>query len=97
MFSVASLKYGVNLLVLRACILVLALSVSGCAGLASVGPDYRAPDVKVPAQWQESVSPALTEIAVFEADPLQNPANWWLELNDADLNWFITAALADDL
>ena len=97
MYSVANPKRRKNRMALRLCTGLLAVSVAGCAGLTPVGPDYRVPDVTVPAQWQESVSPTLTDVAIFEIDPLQNPANWWLELNDVDLNWFIAAALAQDL
>lgn len=76
---------------------VMASIVTGCAGVASVGPDYQAPDVTVPERWQAFTETPSVDMMVFEPAPLQNPANWWLELEDADLDWLIASALSADL
>lgn len=76
---------------------LVALSVTGCAGMAAVGPDYQSPTVAVPDRWQESVNNQVVAIELFEAAPLLNPATWWRQLDDADLDWLMTAALRQDL
>lgn len=58
------------------------------AGCASVGPDYTAPAMDVPAAWQGT--PADTR-------PAADLARWWRRLGDSDLDALVDQALAANL
>lgn len=62
------------------------LLAGGLTACASVGPDYRAPAVAVPAAWQ-APSPDAS------ASP-QSLANWWEQLADPQLSALVADALA---
>lgn len=69
--------------------LCLAASVLGaCAQLPSVGPDYRAPDFKLPANW--TTARATAEVPA-------DLARWWQQLDDPLLERLIDEALAGSL
>lgn len=65
--------------------LLLAVSLAGCA----VGPNYRAPQPDVPAQWN-----AATDARPLDALVL---AQWWKQFNDPLLNALVTDALEANL
>lgn len=65
--------------------LVAAALVAGC----SVGPDYAAPDVSVPARWA-NVGPAATAGA-------PRLAQWWRHLKDPTLDGLIAELVAGNL
>jgi len=71
----------------------LAAGLTGCIGMGAVGPDYQEPAPSVPSEWQVSSLPG----DVF--DPTMPPSltRWWQQFGDADLDWLIDTALADDL
>ena len=62
-----------------------ALLLGGCAQLPSVGPDYQAPALNLPANW-------TTAPATSEAPP--DLARWWQQLEDPLLDRLIGEALA---
>ncbi|MCK6388166.1 MAG: TolC family protein, partial [Zoogloea sp.] len=62
------------------------LLVGGLTACVSVGPDYRAPAVAVPAAWQ-APSPEAT------ATP-ESLASWWQQLADPQLSALVADALA---
>ncbi|MFU8822462.1 MAG: efflux transporter outer membrane subunit [Gammaproteobacteria bacterium] len=61
------------------------LLVAGCA----VGPDYRPPELQVPAAWPES--------AVLESPSEQSIGDWWRRFEDPVLDALVERALADNL
>jgi len=63
------------------------------AGCFAVGPDYKAPDIAAPAQWQQPLRAGLN---ATEPDA-QALATWWTTLNDADLSDLIERASAGNL
>ena len=65
--------------------LTLCLLLGGCA----VGPNYHAPDIKLPDQF--SAKPA--EIAESK-NPAIDAAKWWISLGDDELNSLIDRAIA---
>jgi multidrug efflux system outer membrane protein len=76
---------------LASTILLTAL-LGGCA----VGPDYRAPDLKMPAKWG-AASPTVT---VTGEEPDNRPpelAHWWERLGDKTLNQLVDQAVAGNL
>jgi outer membrane protein, multidrug efflux system len=74
---------------IRVAALGLALAtLGGCAGLPSVGPDYRTPDLPLPTAWQ---APPPT------AGAPQDLASWWRQLDDSLLTRLIDEALAGSL
>lgn len=76
----------------RAAVLILSLLVlfllSACA---SVGPDYVAPEPKLPDDWQTGLQDGLKG---KPTDP-EHLATWWNTLNDPLLTQLITQSLAD--
>ena len=71
----------------------LTVGLTGCMGMAAVGPDYETPVMPVPAQWQEYAVPK----DVFDPTAQPTLAQWWQQFNDPDLDWLIETALKDDL
>ena len=67
---------------------IVGISISGCAGLPSVGPDYARLDLPLPAEWP-NVLPQVNDAP--------NIAAWWTQLGDEDLDWLIQAAISGDL
>ena len=61
---------------------------AGCTQLPAVGPDYQAPNLKLPANW--TTAPA-TSTAPGEL------AHWWQQLDDPLLDRLIDEALAGSL
>jgi len=59
------------------------------AGCATVGPDYRSPQLQVSPAWSSSLEGGLTS----QADP-QQLATWWAVLNDRELTDLIEKAVA---
>lgn len=66
--------------------LVLAL-LGGCAALPAVGPDYRAPEMPLPATW----------LAVPPTGATQDLGRWWRQLEDPMLAHLIDEALVGSL
>ncbi|HEY8948258.1 MAG TPA: efflux transporter outer membrane subunit [Rhizomicrobium sp.] len=77
----------------RIVLLTSAALLAGC----EVGPDYHAPDVKTPAQFQElpskSADAPLSVPQAGEADLSQ----WWMQIDDPELQKLIGAALKSNL
>jgi outer membrane protein, multidrug efflux system len=69
---------------------LVALILSGCF---LVGPDYKTPDLPVPAQWSRTVQGSAT---TPDSDP-QALAQWWGTLGDPDLSNLIERATAGNL
>jgi NodT family efflux transporter outer membrane factor (OMF) lipoprotein len=69
---------------------VLALLVSGCANLPSVGPNYHAPQTKTPTHWTEPLAGGETNSAA-------ETAAWWKNFHDAELNSLIERAVCSNL
>lgn len=67
----------------------LALLLAGCA----VGPDYRTPEVSVPAAWHSAMKGGLKSVSP-EAAQL---AQWWNGLDDPQLSRLIEQATANNL
>lgn len=66
--------------------LLISLLVSGCT---AVGPDYRAPTIAVPKQWQGSNS---------KPSPIAKATDtWWQTFNDPQLDRLINEAIAANL
>jgi multidrug efflux system outer membrane protein len=61
-------------------------------GCASVGPDYKAPDIKAPSEWRNAENGGLTKKT---ADP-RELAKWWTTLNDQVLSGLIERAAANN-
>jgi multidrug efflux system outer membrane protein len=76
-----------RLLVLAGCVMVLLLPISsGC----SVGPDYKKPEMKVPAEFQ-STSPNI------EAGVSGDLSKWWMNLDDPVLNSLVDKVMQGNL
>lgn len=69
---------------LRLAALPLALALAGCA----LGPDYRRPEVSLPAQYPGDAL-AVTAAGV----PAEVPARWWSQFNDPELDRLVDLAL----
>lgn len=73
-------------------VLVLtATLLAGCSLLPAVGPDYRPPELALPAQWsstREAASPPAAS---------RRLADWWRQLGDAELDRLVDQALAGSL
>src|SRR6266478_214060 len=71
-----------------ACCSVVAvlLFLSGCA----VGPNYRAPQTKAPAQWNESLAGGETNSAITTTE-------WWTNFNDSELDSLVRRAVRSSL
>lgn len=65
------------------CLSLSGLLLSACA----VGPDYRAPQIQVPDQWQARQTAASATNA---------SADWWAQFNDPVLNQLLSAAQKDN-
>ncbi|MBN1829305.1 MAG: efflux transporter outer membrane subunit [Deltaproteobacteria bacterium] len=72
-------------------VLLAAMSIGGCA---TVGPDYIAPAVAVPALWHAELKDGLTTRDNQEANRL---AEWWTTLNDPVLSGLIDRAVKGNL
>ena len=69
----------------------LSLLLGGCSLLQPlVGPDYRLPELRLPQSWLRAEPAAM-------AAPAVDPATWWRQLNDPQLDGLITAALQSSL
>lgn len=69
---------------------MLAIFVGGCASM--VGPDYKAPDLHLPAKWStQSTS------ADLEANQQRQLTRWWTLFADAQLDALVEQALAGSL
>lgn len=75
-------------LVARSLVLCAALGLTGCA---TVGPNYQAPDLKVPAKWQQLDDKGATQTTAAED---YNLSQWWLSLKDPLLSDLIEQALS---
>lgn len=71
----------------------LALILGGCT---TAGPDFEAPKVKAPAQFQHKEQPSRTAEEPSAATPLQTLDQWWLVLEDPTLNQLEQNALAEN-
>ena len=80
--SFQKLKYVLSLM-LALCLLLAA----GCA----VGPDFKPPEMKVPAEW--AGTPPLPAVTPAEKDL----ANWWTAFDDKMLHSLIQQAVASNL
>jgi NodT family efflux transporter outer membrane factor (OMF) lipoprotein len=72
---------------LRPLLAVLLLLVAGCM---SVGPDYKAPELKVPAVWQEGADPALVPAE-------EEVICWWALFDDPLLEQLIAMGAQSNL
>ena len=70
--------------------LLIGLIVVTLSGCFAVGPDYKTPDVAVPAEWSKSMHAGVTA-AEPDAHAL---AQWWGALGDPDLSNLIERAAA---
>ena len=68
----------------------LVLVLCGCS---AVGPDYRKPEIAVPAEWGKSLPTGLSETEP-DAEAL---ARWWSTLGDPDLSNLIERAATGNL
>ena len=68
-------------------------AVAVLGGCATVGPDYKAPEIDAPSDWHSTESGGLTKKA---SDPLEL-AKWWTTLNDPILTGLIERAAANNL
>ena len=59
---------------------------SGCA----VGPNYRAPQTKAPAQWNQSLAGGETNSAITTTE-------WWTNFNDSELDSLVGRAVLSNL
>jgi len=75
---------------LRASPAVLALAAGLMSGCASVGPDYAAPEVELPAGWHAELQPGL-------AGEQPEPAAWWTRLADPLLDRLVQRATQQGL
>ncbi|QID19911.1 efflux transporter outer membrane subunit [Nitrogeniibacter mangrovi] len=66
---------------LRPLVLAAALGITGCA---TVGPDYRTPDMPLPATWQGGAATTVSDAL----------AHWWQHIDDDQLQTLVAAALA---
>jgi NodT family efflux transporter outer membrane factor (OMF) lipoprotein len=57
-----------------------------------VGPDYQAPDLRLPNRW--AAAPSRAEAPAEDRTRL---AQWWTQFGDEKLNWLIDQALAGNL
>jgi len=57
-----------------------------------VGPDYQAPDLRLPNRW--AAAPSSAEAPAEDRTRL---ARWWTQFGDEKLNWLIDQALAGNL
>ena len=62
------------------------LLLSGCA----VGPNYRSPQTKAPAQWNESLAGGETNSAITTTE-------WWTNFNDSELDSLVGRAVRSSL
>ncbi len=69
---------------------VLLLTVFLTAGCASVGPDYKQPEMDMPAQWHTVLDPALLPDKTLMVQ-------WWTLFEDPILNSLIDAASQNNL
>ncbi|MCK0196723.1 efflux transporter outer membrane subunit [Ancylobacter sp. 6x-1] len=72
--------------------LLLATALAGCA----VGPDYKAPNLVLPAKWGTTHKTTLAD----GANPANQPpqlARWWERLNDKTLNSLVEEAVVGNL
>jgi len=66
--------------------LLLLLGIVGC----TVGPNYRRPDVQVPAMWSAGANHGVTT-------PSREIARWWKTFNDPELDGLIERAVQSNL
>jgi NodT family efflux transporter outer membrane factor (OMF) lipoprotein len=69
--------------------LLIILSLSACA---TVGPDYKTPDISVPEKWQTESPESIST----EANK-QSEINWWKSFNDPLLTILINRAVSNNL
>ena len=68
--------------------MIMALSIGLMTSCAKVGPDFKAPLIEVPQQWQDSDLNTTKPIDYKE---------WWKQFNDATLNQLIDMAYRQNL
>lgn len=78
-------------LALRHLAVACAVLLGGCA-LPMVGPEYQAPDLRLPNRW--AAAPSSAEAP---ADDWTLLARWWTQFGDETLTWLIDQALAGNL
>jgi NodT family efflux transporter outer membrane factor (OMF) lipoprotein len=64
-----------------------------CAGCFLVGPDYKPPEIAVPAEWSRNLRGGVNA-AEPDAEAI---AQWWITLGDADLSSLIERAALGNL
>ena len=80
------LNISASSLVSGSVVAVLLFLLSGCA----VGPNYRAPQTKAPAQWNESLAGGETNYAITTTE-------WWTNFNDSKLDSLVGRAVLSNL
>ncbi len=80
------LNISASSLVSGSVVAVLLFLLSGCA----VGPNYRAPQTKAPAQWNESLAGGETNSAITTTE-------WWTNFNDSELDLLVGRAVLSNL
>ena len=68
----------------RSTLVTVAALLGGCA-LPMVGPDYQAPDLRLPGRWSASTE--------GQAGDQARLARWWSQFGDEKLDWLIEQAL----
>jgi NodT family efflux transporter outer membrane factor (OMF) lipoprotein len=74
------------------CRLVLAASAAICVSACAVGPDFAAPEAKVPPAF-EFWKPARTAQPAADPDLAARLVTWWKTLRDAELNSLVECAV----
>ena len=75
----------------RLATLVLALVLTGCAGLQSSA--YQTPAAQLPQQWEQG-APTRNAANAANATVVATPDNWWRQFNDPALSQVVESALA---
>jgi len=72
---------------------ILLIAILSLAGCFAVGPDYKAPDIVVPAEWSPNLRGGLSA----QAPEAQTLAKWWTTLGDTDLSALMERAITGNL
>lgn len=62
-----------------------------------VGPDFKAPEVKLQSSFSEPKKTEFTETVPSAIEKTPNPVRWWADFNDPTLNDLLARAAKDNL
>src|ERR1041384_6123753 len=68
------------------------LALGGCM----VGPDYRAPQAKAPANWVSPTTVPTTQASIPTTQPFEL-TRWWQTFNDPTLDGLVNRAISSNL